>query len=855
MAKMFFLSHSTEDGHTVKQIAESLGRDQCWLYEWEIKPGDSIFEFDRGIADSRIFVVFWSTNSANSPWVGEEISQARIKISRDRGFRLVVVTLDDEPLPPSLAHRSYINGTGRVQDITKALLRLRSELTPEDTYGGKPILRDSFQNRQKELDLLENLAFSGNSPVLITGLDGMGKTSLMKRATSAIFSHLTPMWVDLEVSSTPIRLISAIAKPLSIQIDPHDAATRAAQVWQSMLLPEIKDSQRLFLILDNLQTQSSGRYVGNDITLRLVETICRDLLETHKPKNPGVVLISREEPPFGQETLSRFKRLQIGSLDNKSIARALRFYLSNLSSLDYDLDKLETLVAHIGGYPAAIIALSHRVARQGVDAVLADRTELRRIRYSIGESLFSHVPISQEEQDLLILIATSAYPLTDYHLNSIMKQNSNIMDSIKRKQFLDPTSQGYALHGILRDYVSESMANPSKIIECHHKLAQLFDREWRSALALSAERAEYGSLCYFHTLSSGSRRSAKLIGEDYLEETKMAAVELYRRGQYKTAVTYLSAAKKINDISDPICDFYYALCLNRLEQPEEALKVIRELVRKFPHIARYNHAHGTILRSIGDTDGAMQAWRMAASLAVGRGKVAPLCSLSELLTTLERGEEALPLVEEALSLDPGDSFVVATASLVYGSLGQTDKALGIIRDGLRISPGNARLHHRAGIILRKMGLISEAVEHLEKASRDPIYGFSITALADAYLDLGEDDKAEEAVERFSGNKTRNTSYLSTKANILRKRGDYPGAELLLRKAIKIQPNNVVLYGGMAQVKLDEAHNCIKNGEKQSALIALNTAKTFISKGLSLETGETLLSIQYEIDKFELQIGH
>ena len=55
---MFFLSHSTEDGQTVKQIAESLGRAQCWLYEWEIKPGDSIFEFDRGIADSRIFVVF-----------------------------------------------------------------------------------------------------------------------------------------------------------------------------------------------------------------------------------------------------------------------------------------------------------------------------------------------------------------------------------------------------------------------------------------------------------------------------------------------------------------------------------------------------------------------------------------------------------------------------------------------------------------------------------------------------------------------------------------------------------------------------------------------------------------------------
>ena len=764
--------------------------------------------------------------------------------------------MDDAPLPPALAYRLWIDGKTGSTGIVKALQDLRYDLTPEEAYFGQFALRESFQDRENELDILERSAFSGNSPLMIVGIDGIGKTSLMKRAVGAIFSHLTPVWVDLETSSTPIRLISALARPLSIQVDPHEVASHPEEVWNNLLLPEIQGSERLFIVLDNLRfrAESDGGSLGT-ATATLVEAICKDLVQTHKPNNPGLVILAWSAPPFDPATASRFKTVQVGPLDKKSTARVLRFYLANLSPLDYDFVKLEKLAESIGGYPVAINAVAQRVARQGIDATLADQLGLHKIRHMIGEDLFSRITLQVEERQVLTLLATAVYPLSDRQLKSILRSDFAEVESIKHKQLLDPTSQGYALHSILRDYVSESMSVPNEILECHHKLADLFDREWRTALPYSAERAEFALLCHFHTIASGGRRRARLIEKDYLEEAKAAAVELYRRGQYRVALTYLEAAKRMGGTSDPIYDFYYGLCLNRLGRSKDALDVLSDLAVKFPRVARYHHAVGTVLRYLGKNDEALAAFRKAVALATVRGKVTPLCSLADLLTEMGRASEAITLIEEALDLEPGKSFVVATASMVYDAIGQKDKALSIIRDGLRISPGDSRLHHRAGILLKEKGILAEAKEHLEQASRDPSLGFSVTALADVYLELGQVEKAEETVDRFPGNKQKNTSYLSTKANILRRKGDYDTAETLLKKALRLQPKNVIIFGGLAQVQLDKAQNLINSNDKQSALISLEETKGFISRGLEIEPdNETLLSLEHRVKQVLLLVS-
>ena len=68
------------------EIAEKVGKSDCWLYEWEVKITDKIFKFDSGLSDSKIFVLFWSKGASESPWVNEEVEIACISMDYSKGI-------------------------------------------------------------------------------------------------------------------------------------------------------------------------------------------------------------------------------------------------------------------------------------------------------------------------------------------------------------------------------------------------------------------------------------------------------------------------------------------------------------------------------------------------------------------------------------------------------------------------------------------------------------------------------------------------------------------------------------------------------------------------------------------------
>src|SRR5664279_1674436 len=86
-----FLSHSSRDKTFVRKLAEDLtfcGVD-AWLDEWEIRPGDSIYD---NVADalekSRYVGVVLGNNFADSRWASDEMKQA---LSRERKINQTVV--------------------------------------------------------------------------------------------------------------------------------------------------------------------------------------------------------------------------------------------------------------------------------------------------------------------------------------------------------------------------------------------------------------------------------------------------------------------------------------------------------------------------------------------------------------------------------------------------------------------------------------------------------------------------------------------------------------------------------------------------------------------------------------------
>jgi len=434
------------------------------------------------------------------------------------------------------------------------------------------------------------------------------------------------------------------------------------------------------------------------------------------------------------------------------------------------------------------------------------------------------------------------------------KNWSKILTTLWDKQLLDPTSQGYSLHGIMRDYVKETLASPKEIMECHRKLAYIFESEWKKAPEMSATSAQYGSFAFFHSFSAGLKEATD-IKLAYLKEAKDAAIELYRRGQYDTALAYLENARKMDKKPDPIYDFYYALSLNRRGRSEEALPIMKDLTERFPRISRYHHGLGTIFRWLHRYKEAERAFQRAIATAKPNKKDAPLCSLADLLCTMKREREALPLVEEALEINPRKSSVVATAVKVFEECDKDLGGLGIILNALKKHPNDARLHFRAGMILKRSGAFKDAKKHLEIASSDPAFAYSYIALADVHLQLGDDKTAEEVLENFPGKKWSHTGYLSMQATILRRRENFKEAENYLKKAIKLEPENPIHYGGLAQLKYEQAQQAIFKGQKQRVYIYIEEARASLSKGLELDRyNEVLLSIEHDINGLEYMLG-
>lgn len=861
MQKFFFLSHSTKDEETVIQIAENLGKDDCWLYQWETKTGERIFKFDRGIADSRIFVLFWSENASVSDWVDEEVNIARYRWITERGYRPVVVKLDKTPLPIFLKHRLYLDIKSGIDYVVDKLKGLKGDLTQPAILYGKNILKDYFQDRDEYFDKLETMVYSdAYSGIAIEGLDGIGKTSFVKRANAILFSNLNPIWVDLKVASTPIRLLSTISRPFGISIDIEEAGTNPEEVWRNIIFPEIAQSQKTFVILDNLTLPGRDPILKGTVMTNLIKIICEDLSETNKPDNPNIIIISQYIPSFLKMTYKTFGRIILGSLELKDVKRALKYHLNLSSPIDYKDAQTAELSKKLKGYPLAIILAANRIAEQGIDFILEDQTILREMKIELAQNLFSGLIISETEKEILIVLATTSQPLSTNQMKSLFNDKWKEIGNIKNKQLLDPTYENYKLHPILSEYLKSTMATSEEIVNAHSRLASLFEKEWESAPKFSAISAQYGSLAYYHSISCGKFIESQNINAAFLTEAKDAAIELYRRRKYEIALEYLKNTRKIFDYSDPIYDFYYALCLNRLGRTRDAIVILEELIEKYPDVSRYHHSLGVCKRRIKENDDALSSFRTAVSSARGRGKIVPIVSLSDLLFQMRNRDknnlsEAKSLILDVLNLAPDDSEVISVAVKILMEVGEENEAISILSDALNNSPSDTHLQHRIGMVLKEMGKLNQAKDYLEKASDDPALNFSVTALADVYLLLGKVQKAEETMDKFNGNKYKDIGYLVTKGNILRVKDQLEDAEDYLEKALRLHPNDPISNGVMANIKLKLSKKAISQSLKQKALIYLEDANKYIRIGLEDDSdNEGLLSLKHRIDRLTLDLG-
>ena len=161
------------------------------------------------------------------------------------------------------------------------------------------------------------------------------------------------------------------------------------------------------------------------------------------------------------------------------------------------------------------------------------------------------------------------------------------------------------------------------------------------------------------------------------------------------------------------------------------------------------------------------------------------------------------------------------------------------------------------MLLKHMGQADQARTHLEKALAGATSGYTVTALADVYLSLGDYDEAEHVLGRFGGNRAEDASYQSTMAHVLRMRGDFTGAERMYRRAIQLEPDNQIHFGGMASLKIDEAREAIKQRNRELAVSLVEEAEDCLQKATDRSQDEDayiLLDIDRTLVDLKKRLG-
>jgi small GTP-binding protein len=138
-----FISHSSKDKPTVRELAERLRKDgiRVWFDEWVIKPGDSIpSKIKQGLEGSRVLILVMSANAFGADWVTLERHTFLFRDPINTQRRFLPLRLDDAPIKDMLKQFSYIDWRKKSKEEYKKLLSACRIIEPEqkiETFPSK----------------------------------------------------------------------------------------------------------------------------------------------------------------------------------------------------------------------------------------------------------------------------------------------------------------------------------------------------------------------------------------------------------------------------------------------------------------------------------------------------------------------------------------------------------------------------------------------------------------------------------------------------------------------------------------------------------------------------------------------
>ncbi|MFI8482918.1 tetratricopeptide repeat protein [Pseudomonas sp. NPDC078700] len=223
-----------------------------------------------------------------------------------------------------------------------------------------------------------------------------------------------------------------------------------------------------------------------------------------------------------------------------------------------------------------------------------------------------------------------------------------------------------------------------------------------------------------------------------IEAQRAAAVQLARAGQYDESMTYME--KVLQRQGDTHFDF---LALSAAETDPDSraglLQSFDRLLAKYPENGQLIFGKALLMQEDGRSEEALE---LLESHPAKTDDVAPLLLQARLLTSLQRGDEALPLLEDGISKHPDDKRLRLTYARTLVEQGRMEDAKGEFSSLVQQFPEDDDLRFSLALVCLESEAWKEAIVYLEQLiERGSHVDAAHYNLARAYEELDEPDSA------------------------------------------------------------------------------------------------------------------
>lgn len=770
-----FLSHSSSDKPLVRQVADRLGRAKVVFDVFEFNTADEFGEaIERGINRSDVFVLFASRASLASKWVQRELSQAESDFALKALSRIAVYIVDDDLKPtdlPDWLKKSLVTTYDNPQLIALDIQRVINEVSA----ARRPNL---FVGRSQKLEEAGDLLAEGVSPLIVSGLGGIGRRTFISEVARSQLSYPKVLSIALRPGDelAELLLYARNALGLTSAASAKDflelAATKtSAELTLEIisLFEEICNTGTLPLIIDSgALTTDDGYLLGGFSDLL-------DSISQSSSVDAGIASPRRIRSKDGVQL--RSVRLQ--ELDIASSQRLLKL-LAMREKQTLSRPQLEALSTYVAGYPPAATFAIDEIRAYGADHVLNNQRTIVNFNAQIFISQLSSdrkiTPFSQ--RILQLLSAYSPLPrevIVDYVKPSSDTEMSESISYLMDYSFIVSDGPHYRIAAPIRDAAYRTF---SGLLVDHSKLAALLEEYLRvndeDELRLEISQALFRSL----QLSGKSGKSAYALG--LASDVISLTTQSYHDQNYDTTLSLGEQAVAIRPNNVDVRRVL-AQALVRRERYDEAEIHIEHMISLGAFKEAF-YVRGFLERRQRHHGLAIDAYKK--SIEYGRGGSAVHRELAQCY--FESGDlpQAQAHIRLAEQSSPQNKFVVDLKCTIAMRTGDTAEAERCLRLLERIDTGGFALHRRS-IFELKQGNIDDALKYAESAVENAFRpGFEILAnLANCQIENGKLPEAADHLrtldQRFPS--THHDARTGLRIKLELRRGETAVADALSKK--------------------------------------------------------------------------